>query len=180
MLNVVKKFVKRERIYFVSLNKDRLESANEHSFNLFEAYINKYKFRIGSRSWQVVPNTEPAMSYTQTLQSLGILMKAKSNAISFTTYPRTQNIHIFDFEKVHDETHSGEDTTNGRNLKMEIEFNAIGEVGLVDDNGRAVNDADGNPLLLKRAMNPNQSVVYLYQQFTRMINISGDGIAVTE
>ena len=120
------------------------------------------------------------MSYTQTLQSLGMLTKQKSNSITFTTFPRTQNVHIFDFEKVHDETHSGEDTTNGRNLRMEVEFDSHDAIVLNDENGQPIADEDGNALVFKRARNPNQCVVYLYQQFTRMINISKDGIAVTE
>ena len=109
-----------------------------------------------------------------------MIKKNKENAISFTTYPRTQNIHIFDFEKVHNETHSGEDTTNGRNLRMEIEFHSYGDISLVDDKDATIKDADGNDLFLKKGANPNKSVVYLYQQFTRMINISNKGIAATE
>ena len=54
------------------------------------------------------------------------------------------------------------------------------EVGIVDENNAAVNDADGNALLLKRAINPQQCVVFFFQYFTRMMNISNKGIAVTD
>jgi hypothetical protein len=95
------------------------------------------------------------------------------------TYPRTQNIHIFDFEKVLDETHSGEDTTGGRNLRMEIEFQSHPDLQLVDDAGAAIVVA-GNPLLLKRGVAPNQCVAFFFHYFTKMMNVSSKGIAVTE
>ena len=86
----------------------------------------------------------------------------------------------FDFEKVRDETHSGEDTTNGRNVRLEMEFIASNELQLVDHTGAVINDADGNPLIIRREVAPNNCIVYIYQHFTRMINISNKGIAVTE
>jgi hypothetical protein len=43
------------------------------------------------------------MSYTQTLRSVGGLQKQKTTSIQFTTFPRTQNIHVFDFEKAQEE-----------------------------------------------------------------------------
>ena len=109
-----------------------------------------------------------------------MLHKVKSNAILFTTYPRTQNIHVFDFEKVRKETHSGEDTTNGRNLRMEMEFLSQTETPIKDDKGTPINGPDGNVLVLRRAANSANSVVFVFQYFTRMINISSKGIAVTE
>jgi hypothetical protein len=39
---------------------------------------------------------------------------------------------------------------------------------------------DGKPLLLKRGTSPNQCVLYFYQYFTKMMNISSKGIAITE
>ena len=118
--NTTEQFQNLKRIFFATLNRNRFQASNEHSFNICDNFIKTYKFRIGSRSWQVVNNEDQGpLSYTQTLLSLGGLHKQKSTSVQFTTYPRTQNIHIFDFEKVHDETHSGEDTTSGRNLRMD-------------------------------------------------------------
>ncbi len=173
-------FQNLKRIYFVTLNRNRFQAAGDHSFNVFDNFIKSYKFRIGSRSFQVVANEEQGtIAYTQTLLSLGGLHKQKTTEIEFSTFPRTQNIHSFDFEKVLDEAHSGEDTTGGRNLRMELTFQSHLDVPLVDDAGAAIAVA-GNPLLLKRAVSPNQCVVYFYQYFTKMMNISNKGIAVTE
>ncbi len=178
--NSTEQFQNLKRIYFVTLNRNRLQAVGDHSFNIFDSFIKSYKFRIGSRSWQVVPNEEQGtIAYTQTLLSLGGLHKQKTTEIEFTTYPRTQNIHSFDFEKVFDEGQSGEDTSGGRNLRMELTFQSHVDVPLVDDAGAAIAVA-GNPLLLKRAVSPNQCVVYFYQYFTKMMNISNKGIAITE
>ena len=182
-INLTEQYQNLKRIFMVTLNKNWLSTSNQHSFNLsfnlFENFVKSYKFRIGSRSWQIVTNNDSAISYTQSLQSVGMYNKNKSNAISFSTFPRSQNIHVFDFEKVRDETHSGEDTTNGRNIRMEIQFNSIASTKLLKNDGDAV-QVDGKDIILKKEVNPNDSVIYLYQLFTRMINISGDGIAVTE
>ena len=178
--NSTEQFQNLKKIFFATLNRNRFQASNEHSFNIFDNFIKTYKFRIGSRSWQVVNNEDGGpLSYTQTLLSQNLLPKQKSTGIQFTTYPRTQNIHIFDFEKVHHETHSGEDTTSGRNLRMEIEFQSHPDVQLLDDTGAPI-VVGGNPLLLKRGTTPNQCVVFFYQHFTKMINISSKGIAVTE
>jgi hypothetical protein len=174
-VNLTEQYQNLKRILMVTLNKNSILATDAHSTNMFENFIKTYKFRIGSRSWQVIPNVDPAMSYTQTLQSLGMLPKSKGNSITFATYPRSQNVHIFDFEKVRDETHSGEDTTNGRNLRLEMEFNQIPALQLVDDNDTGIAGA-----FLKREIKPADCVLYIYQQFTRMINISNAGIAVTE
>jgi hypothetical protein len=178
--NSTEQFQNLKRIYFATLNRNRLQATNEHSFNSFDNFIKSYKFRIGSRSWQVVNNEDQGpQSYTQTLLSLGGLQKQKTTSIKFTTYPRTQNIHVFDFEKVQEETHSGEDTTNGRNLRMEINFQQQNDLQLLDEAGQAV-VVNGNALMLKRSVAPNQCVLYFFQYFTKMMNISSKGIAITE
>jgi hypothetical protein len=178
--NLTDQYQNLKRVLFVSLNKERIRSGDAHSFNLFENYIKSYRFRIGSRSWQMVDNGQPALSYAQTLQSLGMLFKAKGNGTSFTTYPRTQNVHVFDFEKVPDEMYSGEDTTNGRTLKLEMQFNADSDVRIVNDAGEDVVGGDGQVLVMKRGMVPSESIVFIYQNFTKMLNVSSKGIAVTE
>ena len=169
-----------KRVLFVSLNKERLRASDAHSFNIFENSIKTYAFRIGSRSWQVIDNMQPALSYAQTLQSLGMLFKNKANGTSFTTYPRTQNVHVFDFEKVPDEMYSGEDTTNGRTLKLELVFQAERDVNLTDANDVDLLGADQQPLVLKKGSKPGDCIVFIYQNFTKMLNISNKGVAVTE
>jgi hypothetical protein len=178
--NSTEQFQNLKKIYFVTLNRNRFQATGDHSFNMFENFIKTYKFRIGSRSWQVVPNEDQGtLSYTQTLLSLGTFHKEKSTSIEFTTFPRNANIHAFDFEKVHNEIHSGEDTTGGRNLRMELQFQSHADVPLNDDAGQPI-AVGGNPLLLKKAVQPNQCVVYFYQYFTKMCNISNKGISITE
>jgi hypothetical protein len=109
-----------------------------------------------------------------------MLVKAKGNSTSFTTYPRTQNVHVFDFEKVPDEMYSGEDTTNGRTLKLEMQFHSESDVKFVDDAGADVVGGDGQALVMKRGMVPSESIVFIFQNFTKMLNVSSKGIAVTE
>merc|ERR1712194_673703 len=53
-VNLSEQFQNLKRVLFVSLNKDRIQAGNAHSFNLFESYVKTYRFRIGSRSWQVI------------------------------------------------------------------------------------------------------------------------------
>jgi hypothetical protein len=178
--NLTDQYQNLKRVLFVTLNKQRMQAGDAHSFNLFENYINTYRFRIGSRSWQVIDNSQPALSYAQTLQTLGMLFKTKGNGTSFTTYPRTQNVHAFDFEKVPDEAYAGEDTTNGRTLKLELQFNQDADVKIVSDAGADVVGAGGQALVMKRGMVPSESVVFIFQHFTRMLNVSSKGIAVTE
>ena len=109
-------------------------------------------------------------------QSLGMLFKSKGNGTSFTTYPRTQNVHVFDFEKVPEEMYGGEDTTNGRTLKLELQFNKDADVKMVNDAGADVMGADGQALVMKRGMVPSESVVFIFQHFTTIINVSSKGL----
>lgn len=60
--------------------------------------ILKYKFRIGSRSWQIINSDEPAMSYIQSILSSGGLFNSKGNYT--INYKKSKNIHIFEFDKV--------------------------------------------------------------------------------
>jgi hypothetical protein len=178
--NLTDQYQNLKRVLFATLNKERLQVANGHSFNIFDNALKTYRFRIGSRSWQTVDNSQPALSYAQTMQSLGMLFKVKGNGTTFTTYPRTQNVHVFDFEKVPDEMYSGEDTTNGRTLKLEMQFNAVADVAIKDDAGNDVAGPNDEPLLMQKGVKPSDNIVYVYQNFTKMLNVSNKGIAVTE
>jgi hypothetical protein len=53
-------------------------------------------------------------------------------------------------------------------------------VKIVNDAGEDVVGGDGQALMMKRGMVPSESIVYIYQNFTKMVNISSKGIAVTE
>jgi hypothetical protein len=62
---------------------------------------------------------------------------------------------------------------------MELQFQQQQDIQLLDEANQPI-VVDGNPLLLKRSVAPNQCVVYFYQYFTKMMNISNKGIAITE
>jgi hypothetical protein len=62
---------------------------------------------------------------------------------------------------------------------MEITFQSQADVPLLDNADQSI-VVDGMPLLLKRGATPNQCVLYFYQYFTKMINVSSKGIAITE
>jgi hypothetical protein len=62
---------------------------------------------------------------------------------------------------------------------MEIQFQSNPDIQLVDDADQPIL-IDGNPLLLKKGVVPNQCVVYFFQYFTKMMNISSNGIAIME
>ena len=160
--NITEQFQNLKRVLFVTLNKGNLHSSNAHSFNLFENYIKTYKFRIGSRSWETIDNGQPALSYAQTLQSLGMLFKNKGNGVSFTTFPRTQNVHVFDFEKVAEEMYSGEDTTNGRTLKLELQFRAESDVNVKKNDGSNLLGVGNQLLTMKKGVVQSESIVFKY------------------
>ena len=40
---------------------------NQHSINFFSSHIDNYTFRIGSRIFHRVDNTQPALSYVKIL-----------------------------------------------------------------------------------------------------------------
>ena len=162
-------FQNLKKVLFGTLDRSKLQSQNEHSFNIFPSGIQRYKFRIGSRSWEQIVNEheEDALSFTRSLLSLGQYGKRKSNSITFTTWSRNKNIHVFDFQKVAENVHSGQDTTDGLNLKFELQWKAQEEVSLLDD------------VLLQQAINPTDGVIYMYLKATHLINISSRGIGVS-
>jgi hypothetical protein len=128
-----------------------MRKSDAHSFNSFENAIKTYRFRIGSRSWQLIDNSEPAFELCTDAAVVGDAGEGEGEGewdcyrTSFATYPRTQNVHVFDFEKVPDELYSGEDTTNGRNLKLEVQFNSVSVQTLKDDDGADLKRNDDEP-----------------------------------
>ena len=78
--NLTDQYQNLKRDLFVTLNK-----ANLQSFHLIYLRIIYCKdTQVGSRSWEVIDNGQPALSYTQTLQSLGTFFTVLGNGTSFT------------------------------------------------------------------------------------------------
>jgi hypothetical protein len=65
-------------------------------------------------------------------------------------------------------------------LKLEMQFNSLPDVMIKDDAGNDVAGPNNEPLVMQRGMRPSDNIVYVYQNFTKMLNISNKGIAVTE
>ena len=97
---------------------------NQHSINFFSSHIDNYTFRIGSRIFHRVDNTQPALSYVNTLVAMNRFNRNRANTVTSKNYGRERNVHVFNFERVigDSETHSGVDTREGKLLRLELQF----------------------------------------------------------
>ena len=120
-------------------------------------------------------NTQPALSYVNSLISTNRFNRYKANAISSKSYNRERNIHIFNFERVigDSDTHSGLDTRDGKLLRLELQFKNEPVLELKRPNNTVV-------ATLRRGYSYNEVKAYAFLRFTRMVNISGSGIGVSE
>ena len=148
---------------------------DRHSINFFSSHIDNFTFRIGSRIFHRVDNTQPALSYVNSLISTNRFNRYKANAISSKSYNRERNIHIFNFERVigDSDTHSGLDTRDGKLLRLELQFKNEPVLELKRPNNTVV-------ATLRRGYSYNEVKAYAFLRFTRMVNISGSGIGVSE
>ena len=71
-----------------------------HSINFFSSHIDNYTFRIGSRIFHRVDNSQPALSYVNTFVSMNRFNRNKANTITGKNYNRERNVHVFNFERV--------------------------------------------------------------------------------
>ena len=148
---------------------------NRHSINFFSSHIDNYTFRIGSRIFHRVDNTQPALSYVNTLVAMNRFNRNRANTVTSKNYGRERNVHVFNFERVigDSETHSGLDTREGKLLRLELQFknDPVIELKRADDSSVAT---------LRRGYSYNEVKAYAFLRFTRMVNISGAGIGVSE
>ena len=81
-----------------------------------------YTFRIGIRIFHRVDNTQPALSYVNTLVAMNRFNWNRANTVTSKNYGRERNVHVFNFERVigDSETHSGVDTREGKLLRLEL------------------------------------------------------------
>ena len=148
---------------------------NHHSINFFSSHIDNFTFRIGSRIFHRVDNSQPALSYVNTLVALNRFNRNRANSITAKSYNRERNVHVFNFERVigDSETHSGVDTREGKLLRLELQFK--------DDPTIQLKRAGGDSVAtLRRGYSYNEVKAYAFLRFTRMVNISGAGIGVSE
>ena len=84
-------------------------------------------------------------------------------------------MHIFNFERVigDSETHSGLDTRDGKLLRLELQFKVDPLIELKRKDNSVV-------ATLRRGYSYNEVKAYAFLRFTRMVNISGAGIGISE
>lgn len=97
---------------------------NRRSVNFFSSHIDNYTFRIGSRIFHRVDNTQPALSHVDALVAMNRFNRNHANTVTSKNYGRERNVHVFNFERVigDSETHSGLDTREGKLLRLESQF----------------------------------------------------------
>ena len=85
---------------------------------------------------------------------------------------------MFNFERVigDSETHSGLDTREGKMLRLELQFKNDPLIELK----RADGADESSVATLRRGYSYNEVKAYAFLRFTRMVNISGAGIGVSE
>jgi hypothetical protein len=134
-----------------------------------------FTFRIGSRIFHPVDNTQPALSYVNTLVATNRFNRNRGNTITSKNYNRERNVHIFNFERVigDSETHSGLDTRDGKLLRLELQFKVDPLIELKRKDNSVV-------ATLRRGYSYNEVKAYAFLRFTRMVNISGAGIGISE
>ena len=101
----------------------------------------------------------------------GAYSKHTSSSVTFNTWQRNKNVHAFNFEKVPDEpVHSGQNTTDGRILRLEIEF---------QNHEAETLTAGARQFTLKPAIDCSEAVIHLFAHVTSMLQISNKGVSVT-
>lgn len=155
----------------------RNRGADSH-FNYSVNGLKSFCFRVGSRIYQTVQNTQPATALISTLISLGKFGRYHDSSCSSTTYPRSKNIHIYDFQNARVESatsHSGINTTNGRNLRVELAFH--------NTEGNSVmspTDADITLMTFTNTQPFREIHLNTFMEFSKYIRINSQGILVSE
>ena len=145
-----------------------------YTYNALKAFC----FRVGSRIYQRVENEHPATALVSTLISLGKFGRYHDSSLTFTTYPRSKNVHCFDFQNARvdsDTAHSGLNTTNGRNLRVELSFHTAGD-------NSVVSPADANLKLVTFTNTVSYRDVHLntFMEYSKFLRVNNQGILVSE
>jgi len=155
----------------------RQRGAETH-FNYTCNGLKSFCFRVGSRIYQTVQNTQPATALVSTLISLGKFGRYHDSSLLSTTYARSKNIQIFDFQNAKAESataHSGLNTTNGRNLRCELVFHTT-------EGDSVVSPGDANIILATFTNTVPFRDIHLncFLKFSKHIKISSQGILISE
>ena len=171
--NLTEQYQNLRQVWMASLNMTKERDPTTHCFSTFYPYIANFRFRVGARSWQTVDNTKTnqALSFTNTLLSCNLLTKHKSNTVSWSQWHRSKNVHCFTFDKIPDDSiFSGQNTTDGKTLRLEVEFANQPEEKLT---------LGANDYVLKKAIDYREAVIYLFCRVTSLLEISNRGVSVT-
>ena len=155
----------------------RNRPVNSH-FNYSVNGLKSFCFRVGSRIYQTVENTRPAIALISSLISLGKFGHYHDSSVSSTTYSRSKNIHVYDFQSARAESataSSGISTVNGRNLRVELAFH--------DTEGQSVISPDDANVTLVTMTNtqPYRAIqLNTFLEFAKILRINSDGLLVSE
>lgn len=174
---LTEQFQNLRRVVLLAVDKRHTVLQNEHSFCTFKNFIESVRFRVGARSFHLIDNKvgHSASSYVETLQSLGRLDKQKPTSITFDTWEKYKNVIIFNFDKTpwKEELHSGQDTTDGKSLRMELRLRSQPEILIRNGNDPA------DVLPLQEEIDPVNCELIMFSEHTVMMNISNKGVSIT-
>jgi len=163
-----------KNIYMVTQSRD--SSLTSH-FNYFSRALKNFTFRVGSRIYNKVDNQSPSLAIVSSLISLGTFGRYYTHNLNSKDYFTSKNVHVFNFENTRDSNsvQSGINTTNGRNLRVELEFNDTPSTSSV------ISPTD-NSVLANFDKVSSYSQVHLtsFIEFSKMIRINNSGILSTE
>ena len=160
-------------VLFGCVEKSTLNRQDLYSYDTFKPLLSKWNFRVGARSWQVIPNgsqAENARSYTETLLGKGMYDRGVPAPIRWQTWGRDQNVHSFSFQKVQDESHSGINLTDGKLLRLEAFYARRDEVRIPRAEGY---------ITIQKGCEPSACVIFFYMYSTRLLHVSNKGIAIS-
>ena len=161
-------------VYMVTQN--RTSTIDSH-YNYFVRGLKTFTFRVGSRIYNKVDCQIPSLSLASTLVSLGKFNTYGTHNLSSTNYPRSKNVHVFDFQTARHESNkatNGLNTCNGRLLRCELEFYSTPSKTIVSS-------ADNTTLATLSSVGTYNTVdVRTFLEFSKMVRINGSGILCTE
>ena len=150
--------------------------SSETHFNYVCNSLRNFTFRIGSRIYHQVSN-EPSTAMTNLLLSVGKLGLYNANALGASAYGRSKNVHAFDFQNCKEEgakANSGINTTNGRHLRLELNWRSASSNVITSPTDNSVLTALDNGVDYKEAH------LNCWLEFSKFLRINSAGILVVE
>ena len=150
-------------------------NAAARSFDTFFNYFQRWHYRQGSLVWETMTNEDcnSALTYVRGLLSMDQFARAKATSISPGNFTKSRNVMLFDFQRVIDSGHhSGLDTTLGKTLSLNVEYNRKA--------GLTVQDNAGADVVLIPRVDASQARLVTFACFTRMLNVSTKGVAISQ